>query len=776
MVFRIPRTAAGCLRPVSSNFWTAALSGVLIATWLHQSVSLLGTSLAASSSLLLVAGLSVSIGLRLSDFITSARRSAGIHVAGQSLALLIAGLAGVFSTQLVQLENACLAVVSPAGMWPSLAEQFLIYLAVHSLIIIPVAASVCAGTLSAKAEEIPRAGLTGMRLMGLATGIMLAGFACIPIANAATTALVAGVSAMLLSATVFAVRYRNPIADSVLATGPQCVSRSGLQRCRIPIAGLFYGVAFGCLSRVLEQPFIDAAWITVAEFCAILLGMAAVFSPVCRKWSVATSFMWAAAFCAVLIALFPLGIQASLNISTYMSQTAMIAASRSGLIAFALIPLGAFLALASFGPAGKPSLTSGLIMGFVFGIAVCRAFLLSTIGPVTTLVCVIAGLMLTGITALIRMEGFVHTIRRPAFPASLIAGLTTPFWSQNYQPERTARLLFDTRIFHAHQIEPRSEILEHLDEARCLAVTDGDDGTLSLWRRQGSQLQIRRSGMPHSSISVDTTVAPQPTGESLQAILPLVLHDRPTSILFLGLGTGATVRTALQFPVSRICCAETDSRLIDLVCQDIYSRVTPNPLQDERVEILQCDPILATAVSGNFDLIVCSPGHLSQPGPAAQSTVEFLSRAAARLNPGGLICQQFRYVDFGAETVDSLFATWNSVFAQSAAIESAPGELLLVGSIDTAGLYRKGFVDRLKHHHVRHALSGSGFDWATPLQLTLFDLNHIQQQSAAPGEHRSTRARIQTAAAASLLSRGPWDVMRWGEKYAEVRKAFNSSA
>ena len=776
MIFRLFRSISGFIRPVAFDFCTSVSSGLLLATWLHQSVSLLGTSLAASTSLFLALGLAMAVGLGLTDRLTSARQMTRLESAALPLALMIAGLAGVLSAQLVQIENALLGLAGAFGRWPSIAEQTLIYSAVHSVIVIPVTACLCAATLPLKKNTSATSGPTVTRLSGLTAGVLVAGFAGLPLAGATTTALATGLTAVAMSLSVFALRYRKRAFLSGQTPVPRRALRLENRRLFESLHALLLGIAFGCLSRVLDQLFIDAAWVTVARIAAVMMGITVGSSRLCRKWTVESAAMWIALSCATAIALFPVGTFVSLDISTYLSRIGLIAASRAVIIALTLAPLGVALVLTSSRATNKARLTPLRLTGFVAGIIICQTCLLSTLGPVKTLASVVVALFLSATAQLARHSQRPLLQHKVAFTAALLACLSIPVWSQHYEPERTARLLFDVRIFRAHQIEPRTDILEHLDEARCLSVTEGTSGTLSLWRQQGSQLQIRKSGIPQSAISTDTTLAPQPTGEALQAILPLVFHDRPASILFLGLGTGASVSTALQFPVSRISCAEADAELIQLVCRDIYPEITPNPLQDERVEIIQCDPVLTTALAGTFDLIVCSPGHLSRPESAVQSTADFLSRAAARLNPGGLICQRFRYVDFGVRSVDSLFATWHSVFKHAMAIESAPGELLLIGSIDAAGLFRDGLIDRLQRHHVRHALSASGFDWATPLKLTVFDLNQIHQQRTVPGGTLTELPHIQTAATAAMLSQGPWEVMRWGAKNAEVRQAFRPAA
>jgi hypothetical protein len=775
MISRILRFARLSLQPGFAEFSVSVVSGILIAAWLHQTVALVGTSRAAMSSLLLVTGLSITGGLAATKWLSTTsslwfRRNPLLV----PLSLLL--VAGLFSGRVAQLEEVLFASMAPVGIWPTTMNSFLMFLAAHSALILPLSAAVCAASIPLRHQSVFGTGLTAQPLVGVTVGILLASFLSLPLVGAELTAVSAAFLCAILGVIVFRFsRHRNlevrPQDDSQVTYVPYGRRVSGV------INAALYGVAFVCVSRILDQLFLDAAWITAVEFSSLLAGSAIGVSLSRRNSIAETAPLWIAASLAATVALFPTGIRASLEISAYISQSAGVAFARSVLIAIVVMPLGFALALSGTKTNGRQSVAGSTIASSIVGMLLARWLVVSSIGPAAGLAVVAGGLTLSTIVVfLTRTRTTQNRLAKPAFATGLIAVLTVPLWMPQYQPDRSARLLFDTGVFLAHRVELRTDVLEHLDEARCLGTFESETSTLTLWRSRGTRLQLRESGMPRSSVDVSPGLAPQPSGEALQTILPLVLHDKPTSVLILGLGTGSTLQTTLQFPVSHISCVESNATLIDLVSNQILSRLSPNPLDDERVELVHCDPVAATASARDFDVIVCSTNHLSQPASAAEGTAEFLTRAAGGLTEHGLFCQQFRYVDFGAATVRSVLATWQSVFEHVAAVETAPGEWLLIGTPDPAGIYREGLVERLQRQHVRHALSSLGFDWATPLQLTVFDGDLLQQHFEQSNQLGGWTGQIQTVASASMLAAGPWDVMRWGAKFAEVQQSVGPTA
>jgi hypothetical protein len=329
-----------------------------------------------------------------------------------------------------------------------------------------------------------------------------------------------------------------------------------------------------------------------------------------------------------------------------------------------------------------------------------------------------------------------------------------------------ARLLYDTRVFIASRIEERTETLPYLDEARCVAVEETNSGTLTVWKRRACEYEVRRSGVPLGAVSLDTFVAPHRTGETLQTVLPLCLHEDAESLLLLGAGGGSALETSVFFPLRRITCVEPDGRHVDALSRLLFSQMPLDPLQDERVSIVSADPALAMrALPDTYDLVLASGSQPAFASTVAVSSREFLTAASERLSDGGLFCQPLDIVDFGPEALGSVVETWRSVFADVTAFEIGSGRLLLVGrqGVDESDRFDgAGFIERLQRPHVRTVLASLGWDWSTVLKVMAYSDNDLRQAFAGSGTRSNSVANM--AFSACL----PFEVTSWGPKYQQT--------
>ena len=140
------------------------------------------------------------------------------------------------------------------------------------------------------------------------------------------------------------------------------------------------------------------------------------------------------------------------------------------------------------------------------------------------------------------------------------------------------------------------------------------------------------------------------------------------------------------------------------------------------------------------------------------------------LREGGLFCQPLDYADFGPDALQIIVATWQTVISQVAAIEIAPGKLLFVATNSPAGIIRPGIVDRLQRPNVRYALAQTGWDWSTPLRLSIYT---DQGLSTAFGTTHRQISNVSTNRLTCLL---PWEIMRWDNKYAAIMEKLGPVA
>lgn len=151
--------------------------------------------------------------------------------------------------------------------------------------------------------------------------------------------------------------------------------------------------------------------------------------------------------------------------------------------------------------------------------------------------------------------------------------------------------------------------------------------------------------------------------ERRQGHLPILLHPRPRSVAFIGLGTGITAGAALAHPeVERVVAMELVPEIID-AARLYFGPWNVGVIDDPRVEVVVEDGRNHLAgTEERFDVIV---GDLFVPwreGVGALYTREHFENVRARLEPGGIFAQWLPLWQLSRREFDIIAATFMSVF------------------------------------------------------------------------------------------------------------------
>lgn len=168
-----------------------------------------------------------------------------------------------------------------------------------------------------------------------------------------------------------------------------------------------------------------------------------------------------------------------------------------------------------------------------------------------------------------------------------------------------------------------------------------------------------------------------------QARLPLMLHPRPESVLFLGLGTGISAAGALEFPELR----ERDA--VELSFGAIHAaRVWFDPVNDgvmERTTVVRDDARRYLMAGGKrWDVIVGDVFHPDQVGRSALLSVQQFQRARARLAADGIFVQWLALNQFDQGSLQVVLRSFVRVFPD--AVMFMDGfRIALVGGAGSSG-------------------------------------------------------------------------------------------
>ncbi len=165
-----------------------------------------------------------------------------------------------------------------------------------------------------------------------------------------------------------------------------------------------------------------------------------------------------------------------------------------------------------------------------------------------------------------------------------------------------------------------------------LAVRDSASGTVTVTETDGTLL-LRLDG--HYTVGGNGAV----TNDRRQAELPMLLHPRPRSVLFLGLGTGITAGAALFHPVDRVTVAELVPD-ITAAAQEFFAPFANGLFADPRVQIISGDArTVLLADPHRYDVVV---GDLFVPwhaGTGSLYTREHFATVRDRLTADGVFAQ-----------------------------------------------------------------------------------------------------------------------------------------
>ena len=370
----------------------------------------------------------------------------------------------------------------------------------------------------------------------------------------------------------------------------------------------------------------------------------------------------------------------------------------------------------------------------------------------------------------LRAALFQTNLRRPAIVAAGVGLVVTAggFWFSSYDPARSARLLYSANTFAGYRRGLDAETLAVLDDGRCIQSRNSGRSTWTVWKHHGALFQLRENGIPRHLLSTDLAICPQSSAELLPVVAPLVVHPQPRHVLITELGSTAVLQSCLAFPITSVTCTESDPALLEFANSLIPSETGSSSLDDDRVRLLTIDaPLIAAADDQRYDVIIVPATQPSLFSEVSTSTTDYYRRLADKLQPGGILCQRFQYVDFGAAPLQNMAATLSAVFTQVRMLESAPGELLLLACADDGPTIDAGLANRAEAPQVRRLMSQAGWDWSVLLGLAAVN-DDATAEVAAKSTHANRAADGRTAFAMAP------EVARWGPKLDEIRELLTA--
>ncbi len=146
-----------------------------------------------------------------------------------------------------------------------------------------------------------------------------------------------------------------------------------------------------------------------------------------------------------------------------------------------------------------------------------------------------------------------------------------------------------------------------------------------------------------------------------QGLLPLLLHPRPEKALFLGLGTGATIAAAGNYPGLRTDGVELIPEVTEAM--GYFKKSTGDLSRLKNLNIITADARrYISATDQQYDVIVADLFHPARDGAASLYTVEHFQTVRRRLNKDGIFCQWLPLYQMDLDMFKVIAATFLKVF------------------------------------------------------------------------------------------------------------------
>jgi spermidine synthase len=189
---------------------------------------------------------------------------------------------------------------------------------------------------------------------------------------------------------------------------------------------------------------------------------------------------------------------------------------------------------------------------------------------------------------------------------------------------------------------------------------DGVMATVSVIRNAAGEhhLQVNNHFRMGGSASVRS--------DHREAHIPLLLHPDPKRALFLGLGTGATLSAAGDYPGLVADGVELVPEVVESF--PMFTRTAPQLGKNPDISVHVADARrFVRASDKKYDVVVADLYHPSVDGSSALYAREHFEAIRAKLAAGGIFCQWLPLHQLDIETLRLITRTFLDVFPESSA-------------------------------------------------------------------------------------------------------------
>jgi spermidine synthase len=275
---------------------------------------------------------------------------------------------------------------------------------------------------------------------------------------------------------------------------------------------------------------------------------------------------------------------------------------------------------------------AGMSLGHVFGV--------NTLGAALAAPLCVGLLPLVGITYLLLAvaAGYLVLVSRRAWPGP-------------------AQLFVTAAVIALAVWAPSLAFIELPPGGRVASYIEGSGASVSVIEdaRGVATLHINNRQQEGSSATL--------LADARQGLLPVLLHPAPHRVLFLGLGTGMTSRSAARDPALEVDAVEL---LPEVIAASAHFAGAFGAERNPRFRMQVADARrFVRTSSDHYDVIVADNFHPARSGSGSLYTVEHFAAVRARLAPDGVFCQWLPLHQLDLETLRSIIRSFGAAYPRT---------------------------------------------------------------------------------------------------------------
>jgi len=292
-----------------------------------------------------------------------------------------------------------------------------------------------------------------------------------------------------------------------------------------------------------------------------------------------------------------------------------------------------------------------------------------------------------------------------ALPAlGLLAMVASPAWNPRH-------MNLAPHIYAGDLADNPALLAKFRDSGSLRFHEEGMGATISVLQRDSGAQVLRINGKTDASTEADKLT------QGFIGALPILLseEDALDEVLLIGLGSGMTLATTLEFPADRV-------RTVELLPEVVrgarsFGAMLDDPLDDPRLELIVGDGRhLLMSEDTRYDAIISEPTNLFISGMSTMFTAETFAAMREGLADGGVALVWVQGYLMFDEDFKAIARTFQSVFPETHLWSASPYDLVFTGHTAPLSLDAAAIEARLEALELARLSEWVGIDHFVDLQ------------------------------------------------------------